>query len=474
MKNGDLSSVGWTLILWDIENVPVPDQLRNPPGIKQLKTALKDKFAKSRALQLHCIKLACRWPDHSSPYADLLGWLTTLGDVEALGYQWQGQKDKSHNADRLLKPAADRFMHMLESYNGPEHLVVFITSDQDFSEKIQELQRRNFKASKGGPKQEQSCAKEGKSNSLNSKATASQQSKMCGQVQASSDAAPSAPQQDIQAVQKLLDAISDRFSSDAHEFTRVVAEACLVDGLRSCSRGFQLLPVSCCKIGAAVKRKCPDLPGKLITNLQQQKCQRYFMLIPGPPGTQPAVLLVLTAILSKPYSKAVAKVMNKMYSSSEHPSSGKQPFSGSDSASEGSQDSNASDLMDMLQVPADVLTLHLHVALSNTDQEFVQAVASTCLVKGLMKTNTGYRLDAVPSTLIGTELKETHGGFTGKLLTNLRSQECQRYFRLIDGSPGTQPGVLANLSALVQKPHHADIVRILKKVEVNAVHPGLL
>lgn len=44
-----------------------------------------------------------------------------------------------------LLQAADRFMHMLESHNGPEHLVVFITSDQDFSEKIQELQRRNFK-----------------------------------------------------------------------------------------------------------------------------------------------------------------------------------------------------------------------------------------------------------------------------------------------------------------------------------------
>ena len=41
--------------------------------------------------------------------------------------------------------AADRFMHMLEDPDGPEHLVVFITSDQDFSEKIQELQRRNFK-----------------------------------------------------------------------------------------------------------------------------------------------------------------------------------------------------------------------------------------------------------------------------------------------------------------------------------------
>ena len=35
-------------------------------------------------------------------------------------------------------------MHMLELYGGPEHLVVFITSDQDFCEKIQELQRRNF------------------------------------------------------------------------------------------------------------------------------------------------------------------------------------------------------------------------------------------------------------------------------------------------------------------------------------------
>lgn len=49
------------------------------------------------------MKLACRWPDYRSPYADWLGLLTTLGDVETLGYQWQGQKDKTHNADRLLK-----------------------------------------------------------------------------------------------------------------------------------------------------------------------------------------------------------------------------------------------------------------------------------------------------------------------------------------------------------------------------------
>lgn len=36
-------------------------------------------------------------------------------------------------------------MHMLEDHNEPDHCVVFITSDQDFGEKILELQRRNFK-----------------------------------------------------------------------------------------------------------------------------------------------------------------------------------------------------------------------------------------------------------------------------------------------------------------------------------------
>lgn len=45
----------------------------------------------------------------------------------------------------LPMQAADRFMHMLEDHSGPEHLVVFIASDQDFGEKIMELQRRNLK-----------------------------------------------------------------------------------------------------------------------------------------------------------------------------------------------------------------------------------------------------------------------------------------------------------------------------------------
>ena len=112
------------------ENVPVPEQLRDPSGIKQLKDLLKDRFAKTRSLQLHCIKLACRWPDCRSPYANLLGWLTTLGDVEALGYQWQGQKDKIHNADRLLKQASQHchVFFMMWSDNRSVHHAILSSS----------------------------------------------------------------------------------------------------------------------------------------------------------------------------------------------------------------------------------------------------------------------------------------------------------------------------------------------------------
>lgn len=148
--------------------------------------------------------------------------------------------------------------------------------------------------------------------------------------------------QDLEAAQKLLNAITRSLSSDIHEFTRTVAKACLLNGFSSCSRGYQLVPVSCCAIGAVVKRDCPHIPGKLIANLQQQKCQRFFRIVPGPAGTQPAVLPVLTAMIDKPYSKAIAKILNKVFSSSEHPSSSNQ-LSDSDAASDGSLDSDASD-----------------------------------------------------------------------------------------------------------------------------------
>ena len=43
--------------------------------------------------------------------------------------------------------ASDRFMRLMEKKGptAPQHLIVFITSDEDFSEKIAELQSRNFK-----------------------------------------------------------------------------------------------------------------------------------------------------------------------------------------------------------------------------------------------------------------------------------------------------------------------------------------
>lgn len=86
------------------ENVPIPTELRdaNGDGIKALTVFLKDFFAKSRQKHLHCIKFACAWPDYRSQYADLLGNLTLLGDMEAIAYQWQGRPHKNHNADFML------------------------------------------------------------------------------------------------------------------------------------------------------------------------------------------------------------------------------------------------------------------------------------------------------------------------------------------------------------------------------------
>lgn len=131
--------------------------------------------------------------------------------------------------------------------------------------------------------------------------------------------------QNPEAADKLLDAIFRSLSMDGNNvFAMVVAAACLQDGFSSSSRGYELVPVSCCAIGAVVKNKCPQVPGKLLANLQQQQCQRFFRIIPGPAGTQPAVLPILAAMIDKPYSKAVAKILNKVHSSSEHPSSDKQ------------------------------------------------------------------------------------------------------------------------------------------------------
>lgn len=124
-----MHETAWTVILWDIgtgkagnhcihdtlrdsqcphdsnhaENVPVPSQLWDNGGIKKLRDLFKNSFAKSRRLQLHCIKLACCWPDHRSAYADLLGKLVLLGDVEALAYQYPGQEDMLQVSNKLLK-----------------------------------------------------------------------------------------------------------------------------------------------------------------------------------------------------------------------------------------------------------------------------------------------------------------------------------------------------------------------------------
>ncbi|KAL3130391.1 hypothetical protein ABBQ38_008216 [Trebouxia sp. C0009 RCD-2024] len=137
-----------TLILWAIEKVGVPEELRSADRVRALTDLLKTKFATERGNELYCITLACHWCHPNAPDSDLFGSLTTVGDVEALSYQWQEhRRDKNHNADRMLRRASDRFMRALEERgpNAPQHLVVFITSDEEFSEEIAELQSRNFK-----------------------------------------------------------------------------------------------------------------------------------------------------------------------------------------------------------------------------------------------------------------------------------------------------------------------------------------
>ena len=121
------------------------------------------------------------------------------------------------------------------------------------------------------------------------------------------------------AIQKLLNAIDSSLPSKQHLLTRVVARACLLQGFQASGSAYQLAPVCCSKIGVEVKQQCPDMSGKLIANLQNESCSKYFMMIPGPPGKQPAVLLRLAALLSKPYSAQVQGIMSKLCSSSEHP-----------------------------------------------------------------------------------------------------------------------------------------------------------
>ena len=99
------------------ENVAVPEELRHAAGVQLLTETLKAEFATKLNKELHCIKLACRWSHPQSPYSDLLGSLTTLGDVEALSYQWQGHPgDKVHNADRMLRRVGFQFMFTRYAY----------------------------------------------------------------------------------------------------------------------------------------------------------------------------------------------------------------------------------------------------------------------------------------------------------------------------------------------------------------------
>ena len=64
-------------------DVPVPDQLKGPNGVKKLYDLLTWEFATSRNHDLHCMKIASCWSGNTAS-VNQLGALTTLSNVEAL------------------------------------------------------------------------------------------------------------------------------------------------------------------------------------------------------------------------------------------------------------------------------------------------------------------------------------------------------------------------------------------------------
>ena len=311
----------------------------------------------------------------------------------------------------------------------------------------------------------------------------------------------------LEAGQKLLDAIVRSLPIETHWFTIVVAAACLQSGFSSCSHGYQLVPVSCCTIGAAVKQNCPHIPGKLRANLQ--KCQQFFRIVPGPAGTQPAVLLVLTAMIDKPYSKAVAKILNQIHSSREHPSNGKRVI-GCDSASEDSLGLDAPDksqvctakgaylntwlltfftttsfllcMLDSLitwQIYGDCLQ-DLEAAQKLSDaiaetlpldiHEFAIVVAAACLQNGFSSYLCGYQLVPVSCCTIGAVVKKKCPHIPGKLQANL--QKCQHLFKILPGPAGSPPAVLPVLTAMIDRPYCKAVAKILNKLHSISEHPA--
>jgi len=57
-------------------------------------------------------------------------------------------------------------------------------------------------------------------------------------------------------------------------------------------------------------------------------------------------------------------------------------------------------------------------------------------------------------------------------LTKLLKSKHQQYFTAIHGPPSSEPHIVANLKALVLKPHQQQVQDVLASTQVVPVHPG--
>lgn len=120
----------------------------------------------------------------------------------------------------------------------------------------------------------------------------------------------------------LFDAMTSGHAITADPLLRVVATTCLCEGHKISKTHVQLFPVSICQIGVVVKACLPELTGKILANLESEQCRPYIKVIPGPKGTQPAILPVLSALIRKQDKTAEVKAaLAALQISHEHPQS---------------------------------------------------------------------------------------------------------------------------------------------------------
>ncbi len=104
------------------------------------------------------------------------------------------------------------------------------------------------------------------------------------------------------------------------------------------------------------------------------------------------------------------------------------------------------------------------------NEEIIRAIAKACLEKGLHVLGACYLLQPVLCAQIGNCLKSTGVNMSHKLSNVIQKDSCRRYFTLIPAQ-GSDPAIVADLSALISKQQSAAVKGILAKLHTSMRHP---